>query len=529
MGRTNSTLPPEVCELILDQLDNISSYSVIDYINVLKEKGDNLLHDLVTERLVFIDITCAKDQKGMDTIIGLSRKLNDETLIIRKGIRRILFVMGPSTDIASINWDKLVIEGNSQNGVKFDILYFGPPEISQGGETKSKVSVLEDTLEKLEKFPEWLLRFFSKHLIIEFDNHDSILSTGKSLFGILDTKICKYYNTANPIHVKQISFPSLKRINVNYMSLDAFIYQVFLSGKLQMNDINYNEPTPNSILTDYLTNLKIFCPNLQNISFAKYSNDQSTGHIVVKETCNFIDLSTIVLEKFRTFKVRLRFLFQIHSLKNWIIPNIKEISGHRFKFDNNSASSNLNESCNTLQKNLNLLHDLVVDETRDATSYFRINLIPEGVEKTRILNWVPLVNLISKKETPVLFLNCLSLKHLELKPLFMGNYKKMIIQGLYLPNLLTLTFYDEKSVESLLKPMLTMKHNNYEMKEIIPVEFSSWNDIPNCKQLKFTDTDESKAFNYIYEIKNLQYYLPKLSLVDSFPNFVDEKQNFIVI
>lgn len=59
------------------------------------------------------------------------------------------------------------------------------------------------------------------------------------------------------------------------------------------------------------------------------------------------------------------------------------------------------------------------------------------------------------------------------------------------------------------------------------IEFTSWNELPQCKKLGFAQLEDDS--NYVLNISNLQDHLPNLDLRESFPTFFDIRQKFVVV
>ncbi|CCE65250.1 hypothetical protein TPHA_0K01160 [Tetrapisispora phaffii CBS 4417] len=542
--------PPEVFKLILNQLDNISVYSVLDYINILKENVDSLLLSLILDKLCFIALTMDKDSQSNfkkwkslspilkhSSIIYMSDAENDKVIIYKESIKKIIFIVDENTIIPSTFDLKKRIDFKNVNmgRIDFDILLCSYSNI----ELANKNSIMENAVTFLQQLPEWLLGRFSNHLMIEFENDGNEVDAGSDLFGILSENTSSYYDPSNYIHFRQITFLNLKKLFIRYTTIDTYIFNILSSSsRNHYNTAHLNTPTPQSIFKNYLTYLNVNCPVLQNITFRESivpnANQDQTPINISKyiEKCNFIDLTINTIEKFKNNDVNLRFLFQLHSLKNWELPSIESFTGHRFKFetvtkgkaDTYSASASLNE-------NLSLLKELILKETRDASPYFRLNLIPEGVKHTKIINWAPLehesnIGKFSYSKSPILFLNCSSLEHLQLKPLIKENARLIIIQGLYLPRLNELTFYELKDPTS----KEVMKINEYNLKESISVSFSSWNDISEITRISVSnDSVVIRPYHFVFNIDNLKTKLPKLSLSNSFESYIDERQKFIVV
>lgn len=171
---------------------------------------------------------------------------------------------------------------------------------------------------------------------------------------------------------------------------------------------------------------------------------------------------------------------------------------------------------------------MAISETNDGTCYFRVKLIPEGVEKTQIINWIPYAssfvddtaNQRHRLRRPMICLKNNSLKSLTVKIIRIEKCSSTDIQGFYLPNLREL-FINNSICET------TTQQQRQATNDTSCIEFTSWNELPQCGKLGFAQLKNDS--NYVLNISNLQDHLPNLNLRESFPTFFDERQKFIVV
>ena len=163
----------------------------------------------------------------------------------------------------------------------------------------------------------------------------------------------------------------------------------------------------------------------------------------------------------------------------------------------------------------------------DGTCYFRVKLIPEGVEKTQIINWIPYASSFNDEtakqkhhlKRPMICLKNNSLKSLTIKIIRIEKCSSIRIQGFYLPKL------NELFVNNTLCD--ATQHQKEESNDMSCIEFTSWNELPQCEKLGFAPLEDDS--NYVLNIINLQNHLPNLNLRESFPTFFDERQKFVVV
>lgn len=512
-------IPPEIFDLILQGLDDISSSSLIDYLflSTTLEKSFPSLHDRLRDRLWLVNCTQYKDD--LETLWDSSqstRMLSDGTNLssMEKAIefhnnRRLVFLIDDTTDLGSVLW------GDND----LDIIYCGD------------LLAIGDTLMRLSS----VCAPHGKALHLVVDSGESAVYSGKKMFGIFNSEFLLSPSFFRDIIV---SFPRIQLLECDYMALDSFIYQSFVQTA------NAHEPMKlmNLLFDRYLNVLRFNFPTLKTMKFVKSTTSRD-------ETCNFIDLSTLILKKFRSNRISLMNLFRVHSLINWNLPKLEQFSGHRFKFDETTMTGSPERWTVSLRDNLNLLHDMAINETIDATPYYRINLIPDGVKHTKIVNWIPIeLNSSSNSfKTPILILKSNSLESLNLKLLPFEVSSITMIQGLFLPSLKILSLEQTKDQQYLPSGLSNRRgsiiltgsasaaaSNNNDNDEdsfpsnpMNPITFSSWNELINCQVIQTHNSP--KDCHYIFNIENLKKILPSINLKKSFNTFFDEQQRFLVV
>lgn len=514
-----SGMLPEIFDLILNHLDDLSSYFLLDYIHLIHAlKGNASLQFQLRDRLLLLNYT----NRSLEELVRIS----SSTRILASQSNVISMDDLNNVDLQASNKRFVCIVDNHTD---MRALRFAQESyVIYCAEAGSDISISISKLVTKTSNPQ--------HIILDFP--DGSISSGKQLFGILDPQLY----TDESFSKLTISFPNVRHLEIDYMALDSFIYNVFT---------NFNTDNTKLIFDRFLKSLKLNFPVLQTIKFMKVATNE--------ETCNFIDLSTLMLKKFKTSKIGLMTMFQIHSLTNWNLPIIKQFSGHRFKFDETTMTGSPERWVVSLRENMNLLRDIAINETVDATPYFRTNLIPDGVTSTKILNWIPieLTADADNYKTPLLILKSESLESLELKLLSFENSSTIMVPGLYLPHLKTLnmeqmqeqhkprtlsnrrgsiimttstptpTTYDMKKTEITVE---SSSFDNYAFNQMNLIVFSSWNQLPNCEMIGIiTSNNSNLTTHYIFNIENLKKILPSIDLKQSFPTFFDDQQKFIVV
>ncbi|CAD6637003.1 HN1_G0029120.mRNA.1.CDS.1 [Saccharomyces cerevisiae] len=386
---------------------------------------------------------------------------------------------------------------------------------------------------------------------------DSNIYSDQNFFGIFDPDIFQLINKnyrnffsktnekgkKRPPICKKICFPFVETLNLDYMALDSFFNSILhkLTTKIKTfernnefdvdKNLNLNSTTTvaaliiKSILQQFFNNFHISFPNLVTLNFIKMSTYPNNNEIT--QCCNFIDLSSYVLNKCLSENISINFLFQLHSLKNWSMPKIKEFTGHKFKYDETTFSGSPERYIKSLRGNIKILQEMAINETNDGTCYFRVKLIPEGVEKTQIINWIPFTSSFSDDtfkqrhhlKRPMICLKNNSLRSLTVKIIRIEKCSSIRIQGFYLPNL------QELFINNTLCD--TTQHQKQASNDMSCIEFTSWNELPQCKKLGFAQLEDDS--NYVLNISNLQDHLPNLDLRESFPTFFDIRQKFVVV
>lgn len=390
------------------------------------------------------------------------------------------------------------------------------------------------------------------------DSLDSNVYSDQDFFGIFDSNIFQLINkdfrnfftktnqkgNGRPPICKKVCFPFVETLNLDYMALDLFFNSILrkLTARIKSfernnefdvsENLNLNSTTTmssliiKSILRQFFNDFHINFPNLVTLNFIKTSTFQNRKEVT--QCCNFIDLSSSVLNKCLSESISINFLFQLHSLKNWSLPKIKEFTGHKFKYDETTSSGSPERYIKSLRGNIKILQDMAISETNDGTCYFRVKLIPEGVEKTQIINWIPYAssfvddtaNQRHRLRRPMICLKNNSLKSLTVKIIRIEKCSSTDIQGFYLPNLREL-FINNSICET------TTQQQRQATNDTSCIEFTSWNELPQCGKLGFAQLKNDS--NYVLNISNLQDHLPNLNLRESFPTFFDERQKFIVV
>ncbi|CCK70944.1 Bop2p KNAG_0F02820 [Huiozyma naganishii CBS 8797] len=604
---TFDSLPPEIIQKIAGKLDIKSKYFLVDYTNVLKAIGGP------NKRYKILQYTLIEQFKSQIEVIDLTTdSLNDKVSTPLLDILRTHFISedGSAEDrlVDSTRQKTVLIVDDSTDfeqlpkfvdTVSLDLIYC--PFYNNSSINKI-----------LMKFP---LQYVIDNLILEFKTQE--IFAGRNLFGVLDTKFFTFNsndispnrrvgtsvgNIQSPWLVprcQQIILPSTVSLEMDYLTMDSFIYNIMENYGLsfpqatslqrhQQQHSNHNHSHVDqqqnmscieNIFHNFLGSVNFYAPNLRSIKFINHRDE---------ETCNFIDVSTLMLNKFKTNSCPLKYLFKLHSFQNWSLPHIEYFSGHRFKYDETAMTGSTERLIRSIRDNVNYLYDFAQDETDDACPYFRVELFPRGTKRTKLLNWLPLeafsmdssyphstsispdrntVSDLSERDNnirnynkPVLCLKCDTLETLELKLLPIRKNHSIYIQGLFLPGLKELTLVNHNSVikrprisdkrnsivmacydaaganvqngfdaDGISPPTLSTEEDDLEVGDIKPIGFSSWNYLPSCEYIHFTNNNETKQTNFIFKITNLKAHLPKINLAGSFQTFVSEKQKFIVV
>lgn len=599
-------LPTEVIVRIIKTINFISPQFLIDLVNILIAVSPNtiLFECIIQEfknKIAVFDLTNFRETIKTPFLQMLRdffsvRDISFNSYLTSE-FEKVILIIDDSVNLNDLAFHSKLgkIFSHFQQDLIVDIVYC--PFFS-----KSSIS---DVLVKLSDFSIKIDNF-----ILEFK--ESSIYTGTNLFGILSHNFFTFNKTnslsftssinGNSGRTKvpwlvprcnQISFLSVSVFQMDYLAIDRFIYAVIeqyslvnsvhnspfpqISSNFRVTNVNSSN-TPSGIeyiFRSYLEDVSLFLPNLTQLKFINGKGE---------ECCNFIDLSSLILNKLKFNMCPLKYLFNLHSFKNWHMPNISVFGGHRFKYDETTLTGSKDESKKKIRENVSLLHEFAQNETNDACIYFRIELFPKGTKKSRLLNWLPSENcnlqsyhnsafqidyksdyhfsetsnssLVLSK--PILCLKCPSLKELELRLLPNDFNNCIYIQGLFLENLETLILQNYKSVSKLQevhdKASVTVRPCNmvsfdyeyqnfvghadedYNINNVKSLGFSSWNYLPLCKHIRFTNNTtvgnenyRQNSFNIIFKISNLKKYVPLINLKESFKTYVSDEQKFIVI
>lgn len=491
-------LPVEIWDLVLDKLDDGKSSgisdSLIDCLYLFSALNSSNVpvsfQYRLKDRWQLLNCCTHKDWPEIlncspsVTVLASPHNLVLEGSEFSDGVRPV-FVVDENTDVEMLNFE----------GIKeFNIIYCG------------------DSV-KIGDFLLGIAQNCRGSLVSLVVDSEPCVDSGKKLFELLNTDL---YSLKWCFDRIVVSFPWAKILECNYMALDTFIYQALNCHEwLKSGDALFNQ---------FLQRFKLNFPMLEQIRFV-------TQTAAKNETCNFIDLSSLVLNKFKDKKIPLMNLFKIHSLENWNLPRITEFSGHRFKFDETAMTGSPERRTISLRENLTLLREMAIDETIDATPYYRLSLLPKGVKHTRIANWIP------SQTTPIMILKSKSLESLSLKILTFENAPATVIQGLFLPSLQCLNL--EQMEEQQVTPVPPIDRRDSTQfrnrpattqaepcaNAMSPILFSSWNQLTDLYIIQIN----MKRNHYVFDIDNLKKSLPSINLKKSFQTFFDEQQRFIVV
>ncbi|EJS42541.1 bop2p [Saccharomyces arboricola H-6] len=565
-----SYLPTELVERIFkftvaetnsqDWLYNLAT--LIDFAAFSENKGgviESFLTGYVNKNLLVLDLTCEATQRS---ILQLEYRF----------LRKIL----PHIDMSSqyIRLSNLETVANKIRNPETEKLIVIFDESSDLAHMDSFSSLTDSRLKIAEfifcaqdqksSFYSPLEKLHTANIVSDIDINtlyvdfrDSNIYSDQHFFGIFDPNIFQLINKdyrnffsksnqegkGRPPVCKKVCFPFVETLNLDYMALDSFFNSILRNlttriKKFERNNefdvdktLNSNSTTTvatlivKSILRQFFNDFHINFPNLTTLNFTKTSAYPNGNEVT--SCCNFIDLSSYVLNKCLSENISINFLFQLHSLKNWSVPKIKEFTGHKFKYDETSFSGSPERYIKSLRGNIKILQEMAINETNDGTCYFRVKLIPEGVQKTQIINWIPYTSSFSDDNDkqrhhlrrPMICLKNKSLKSLTIKIIRVEKCSSIRIQGFYLPNLKELSINN-----SVCESAQQQKQATNDMSSI---EFTSWNELPQCRKLGFSQLKNDS--NYVLNIGNLQDHLPNLDLQESFPTFFDERQKFVVV
>lgn len=363
----------------------------------------------------------------------------------------------------------------------------------------------------------------------------------------------------------QITFSSAKHLLIDYMAMDTFISHIFevYGDESDHSTEMTTESSVSYLFGNFLTKVHFYVPDVQDFTFHNKNCPNAT--------CNFIDLSTNILQKISENKITLKYYFDLHALKNWNMNKLVNFGGHRFKFDVTASPGLTPQYTQKISANIKLLSTMINNETKDGVTYLRVALFPPSVKNSKILNWLPLGSSetldststtgsttspsrtpVPNEPKPILCLKSSSLETLELRVLKIDKDKNNHIQGLFLPNLQRLILQNFQFNVNAPSSVTSNGPDNIESKgknandndedkmmindmELYPTGFSSWNDLSNCSMINLidnvqqSDQMESHAIHLVFNIKNLKRIMPKIKLKESFYTFVDERQQFIVV
>ncbi|CAI4046612.1 Bop2p SKDI_12G3010 [Saccharomyces kudriavzevii IFO 1802] len=565
-----SYLPTELVERIFeftvaetnsqDWLHNL--VTLIDFAVSSKGGGaiiEKFLTNYVRKNLVVLDLTC---ETTRNSILQLKYRF----------LRRLLLYIDMDTQyIRPADLDAKVSETQNSEIEKLIVVFDESSDLTcidtffpLASSTLKIIEFVFCVHDSNSSFYPPLERLHAANIVSEVDINtlyldflDSNIYSGQNFFGILDPNVFQLINkdyrnffsktnqegNRRPPICKKVCFPFVEKLNLDYMALDSFFNSILRKlttriRKFERNNgfdvnknLNLNSTTTvptliiKSILQHFFNNFRINFPNLITLNFIKTSTYPNSSKVT--QCCNFIDLSSYVLNKCLSENISINFLFQLHSLKNWKVPKIKEFTGHKFKYDETTLSGSPERYIKSLRGNIKILQEMAINETNDGACYFRVKLIPEGVEKTQIINWIPYTSSFNDDtarqghhlKRPMICLKNNSLKSLTIKTIRIEKCSPIRIQGFYLPNLKEL-FINNSICE-------TTQEQKQAINDMSCIEFTSWNELPQCEKLTFAQMENDS--NYVLNIGNLRDHLPNLSFRESFPTFFDERQKFVVV
>ncbi|QLL35045.1 hypothetical protein HG536_0H04210 [Torulaspora globosa] len=496
-GLLSNLIPLEIWTLVLDKLENDSvetCQSMTDLIYFFKAlEGSNIppcFQCRLKDRWQFLNYTKHAEWSEVLKISPSLKVLADDANLLAERADcgndfRPIFIVDERTDAGQLDY----------RGTKnVDIIFCGD------------TSVIGDFIVSLSS------HCSGSSVALIVDCEPGIYS-GKKLFGILNADL---FASGWSFDKVCVSFPWVKVLECNYMALDTFIYHALSGRETSKHGCE--------LFNRFLHSFKLNFPLLEQIKFVTQTTTRD-------ETCNFIDLSSLMLNKFKDGKIPLMNLFKVHSLENWSLPHVSEFSGHRFKFDETTMTGSPERRTLSLRENLNLLREMAINETIDATPYYRLSLFPRSVKHTRIVNWIPL------QSTPIMILKSKSLESLSLKLVAFENAPATVVQGLFLPSLRCLNLEQMAEQQIAFVPP-TDRRGSTDMRShpaiieaepcassMNPVVFSSWNQLTSLHIIQIN----MKFSHYIFDIQNLKKSLPSINLKKSFETFFDEQQRFIVV
>ena len=644
-------LPPEIVEQIIAKLDAGSPNFLLDFLNVLlaldisSDYNKQCFRSIVEgsrSQIAVVDFTNPDDRFTTPVLsllrnyftIDLTERINQAILMHQPREEqeesqepqesqesqepveltvypRIVLVIDDSLTAEQLTFQQFrQLYSTLKNADTVIDIVCCPPVPVSTGPTRNFASV--SVVNVLKHFDD--LFFFFNSLIMEFSQSSIIVS--RNFFEIMDARLLRGSWDGMMSHYtarcKQVSFPSLIELHMDYLTIDSCIYKTLEYAQKSNigNQIsrNLNRWCADNMMSGFMETCEFYYPNLKKLKFFNYNNE---------ETCNFIDLSTPMIKKLDDNCCPLKTIFALHSFKNWNMPNLEYFTGHRFKYDESKMAGSTERLKRSLRKNILYLHDKAMRETSDATPYFRVSLIPKGVKFSKVLNWLPSHSPNSFRQTrlnmaqnnryessvaddddddyydssnhgaapsdvserkknqsyfnkPILCFKNESLEKLELQLLTLDkNNKSIYIQGLFLPKLKERVIQNYTSVTKrarisdkqntivMLSPTSSNQNrlspvssthtsdgltNSADMDDIYPLGFSVWNNLTAVSLIRFTshqnilsdkiqplDMVDKKQINFLFKINNLKENLPRLNLADSFENFFDERQRYIIV
>lgn len=240
--------------------------------------------------------------------------------------------------------------------------------------------------------------------------------------------------------------------------------------------------------------VNVHMPSLKSLVFVNDKNETSWNKIsLTREQFHILNLKDVRLAEY----------FSVHSLRNWDLPKLRYFSGHELLFN---ECKNSCEGCRSrfqrsaaMMGNLRLLRDIAIRENPDGLSHFNVSLVPEGVLETSIINWIPFDG--AQHEQAIAPPFCIHQETLRKLHLGIINCKRggtLRAEGLYMPKLKELDISFSGWCPTHCNP-----------EELCMFTFSTWNNLPECRSLTFTD-NSSFGPNVVITVDGAAAILPKL-------------------
>lgn len=535
--------PPEVFDKIFKNIEETSTPTSLSYIiqimNALEKTPHSYSLSSFKNKMVLIDLTgaqskeelsrvsrCAKTLLSENNSILLSENLTLDQAIENTTDKRIVFVTNNDVKVS-------LLEKNLHYCT--DVIYCCDcfSSLANGPIGRLVTEIANEAVENKNA---------PKHLVVDFPK-DILISTGSKLFGFLDGDFLENINEYEGI--LSISFPNVVHLNMNYTMLDEFTASFQDTTKVSGYDSRYNFKMKQKAIDIYLSKFRILFLDLTKITFV----DECTS----KRCCNSINLSYSMLEKYQKSATRLKQIFKIYSLTQWEMPQVEEFPGHNLRFSGVEGDKNLGE-------NLDLLSSMTAFQKNDSPEFYSVDLFPEGIKKSRLINWVPdgltcrTMCGLNENKVPLLRFKSNSLEVLVIKPLIVNYNITVIIQGLYLPNLkiLSLTndeallaeaqkerFYNVTSAlhstensPSKTEGTTPWSKIEYFIKSgqnfIRPIFLSDFNELPNCEKVDVSSFAKKNAINLL-SMRNLKNVMPKLDLEESFYKELGDERQVVIL